>query len=168
MSRSLPLWQRNAIGGVVVAAGVVVLAGTTWWSPWTAYRATLHPGHIVAAGQSAPVDGRTWSVGDIRHLGPGDRPGAAPLPKGTVLTVITVDREGPPSEGLCVAVLTDGERRWRGQTPIDYAVSPAPGTSFNCARPGPLQWAFLVPGDVVPTALDITTADGQILVRLDL
>lgn len=168
MSRSLPLWQRNVIGGVVAAAGVSVLAGTTWWSPWTAYLATVDPRHVVAAGESAVIDGRRWSIGDIRHLGDGVPPGATPLPDGTVLTLVTVDRDGPPVDGMCVAVLTDGEHRWRGQTPVDFAVTPASGSSFNCARPGPLQWAFNVPGDVVPTALDVTTADGQILIRLDL
>jgi hypothetical protein len=35
-----------------------------------------------------------------------------------------------------------------------------------CTKPGRLQYAFLLPWDVVPTALDVTTHDGEITVRM--
>jgi hypothetical protein len=31
-----------------------------------------------------------------------------------------------------------------------------------------MAWNFVIPGDAVPTALDITMADGTILIRLQL
>lgn len=167
--RPLPLWQRNLIGAVVAAAALTAYSLVDLWPPWAHYRDTVRPEHVVAARQSQTIDGQTWSIGNVKHLGQSPAPYAQPFPGGTVLTVVTVQRSGvtPPGQG-CVGILTDGELRWRGQTPVTYSVPRTPGTGFDCAQPGPLQWAFLHPADTVPTAVDITAPDGAILVRLEL
>lgn len=152
-SRRLPLWQRNLIGVVVTAAALTVLTAVELWPEWTSYRDTVDPGHVVEPRQSLTIDGHTWAVSDIRHLRPPARPGAPPLPEGTVVTEVTLEGAKPP-DTYFIGVLTDGERRWRGDT---YG-----------AQPGELQWSFVVPADAVPTALDVTTLDGSILVRLQL
>ncbi|HEY9267238.1 MAG TPA: hypothetical protein VIQ11_21805 [Mycobacterium sp.] len=167
--RPLPLWQRNIIGVIVAAAALTAYTFTELWPPWAHYRDTIRPEHVVAARQSQTIDGQTWSIGEVRHLGDIAAPGSQALPDGTVLTVVTVDRSGvtPPGQA-CGGVLTDGEHRWRGQTLSTYSIPMAPGAWFNCTKPGPLQWAFLHPTDTVPTAVDVTAPDGVILVRLQL
>lgn len=167
--RPLPLWQRNTIGAIVAAAALTAYTLTDLWPPWAHYRDTVRPEHVVAARQSQTIDGQTWSIGEVRHLGDIAAPGSQALPDGTVLTVVTVDRSGvtPPGQA-CGGVLTDGEHRWRGQTLSTYSIPMAPGAWFNCTKPGPLQWAFLHPTDTVPTAVDVTALDGAILVRLQL
>jgi hypothetical protein len=37
-----------------------------------------------------------------------------------------------------------------------------------CNQPGLLQFTFLLPQDVVPTAMDVVALDGRITVRLQL
>jgi hypothetical protein len=152
-SRRLPLWQRNLIGVVVTAAALAVLIAVDLWPPWTSYRDTVDPEHVVQPRQSVNLDGHRWAIADIRHLGPQAKPGAPPLPDGTVVTEVRLEGAKPPDTYL-TGVLTDGQRHWRGDT---YG-----------AQPGELQWSFVVPADAVPTALDVTTLDGSILVRLQL
>ena len=119
------------------------------------YRATVEPAHVIEPRQSLAVDGLTWAVVDVEHLRREPRPGAPALPEGTVLMVVTVDRAGVvPPDTYVIGVLTDGERRWRGES-----LAPAPGQ---------LTWNFVIPDDAVPTALDITMLDGSIPIRLEL
>ncbi|OBI76248.1 hypothetical protein A5663_03335 [Mycobacterium sp. E740] len=90
------------------------------------------------------------------------------LPDGAVLTVITVDRSGPARENpaTCDGVITDGARRWASEKAGGIAPMPRDGVSMRCERPGPQQFAFVLPQHVVPTALDVTTSEGRLLVRM--
>jgi hypothetical protein len=151
----LALWQRNLIGAAVAAAALGVIIPFDLWPKWATYRATVEPAHVIEPRQSLVVDGQTWAVADVKHLRRESRPGAQALPEGTVLMVVTVDRSGVESPDTYVmGVLTDGQRRWRGQS-----LGPAQGQ---------LAWNFVIPDDAVPTALDITMLDGSIPIRLQL
>ena len=169
MTAPKALWQRNLIGAVVVGAALALLAVTTLWPSWRIYQATVRPQYVVPVRQTGFAHGQEWSVGGIRRLTAVPAPPATPLPAGTVLEVVTVQRSGT-AVGIsgCMSVLTDGERRWRGEPLSRYAIPAAAAADFRCTKPGPLQWAFLLPADAAPTALDVTTLDGQILVRLQL
>ena len=90
----LALWQRNVIGAAVAAVALAVIIPFDLWPKWATYRATVEPAHVVSPRQSLTVDAQTWAVADVRHLRREPRPGAPPLPEGTVLTVVTVDRSG--------------------------------------------------------------------------
>jgi hypothetical protein len=138
----------------VTAAALTVLIVVDLWPNWTSYRDTVDPEHVVAPRQSLTVDGETWRVADVRHLPRYPTPGSPPLPEGTVLTTVTLDRSGSTAKGFGVGVLTDGQRRWRGQV-------------FD-AQPGRPQWRFVIPDDAVPTAVDVMRLDGSILIRLQL
>jgi hypothetical protein len=163
--RRLSLWRRNLLGAVVAAAAIAVLVAVDVWPQWRSYREAVEPRHVVAPRQSLTVDGQTWAVGEVRHLGRNPVAGAPPLPEGTVLTVVTLDRSGPaPPDAYCIGVLTDGQRRWRGDT---FSV-PGDAGAGSCARPGRLRWSFVVPDNAVPTAVDVTTVDRSILLRLQL
>jgi hypothetical protein len=148
------LWQRNLVGSVVAAAALTVLIVVDLWPNWTTYRNTVDPEYVVAPRHSLTVDGQTWAVADVRHLPRYPTPGTPPMPEGTVLTVVTLDRSGAAALDYGTGVLTDGQRRWRGD---------AFGT-----QPGQLQWSFVIPDDAVPTAVDVTRLDGSILIRLQL
>jgi hypothetical protein len=151
----LALWHRNLIGAAVAAVALGVIIPFDLWPKWATYRATVEPAHVVEPRQSLVVDGQTWTVADVKHLRREPRPGAPALPEGTVLMVVTVDRSGVESPDTYVmGVLTDGQRRWRGQS-----LGPAQGQ---------LAWNFVIPDDAVPTALDITMLDGSIPIRLQL
>lgn len=168
MRRPVKLWQRNAIGAVVAVVSLAVIVAVDLAPKWSDYRATMQPAVLVPPRQSVTVDGQTWSIGEVRHVGRRVRPLGAPLPAGTVVTVVTVQRSGTPQEAACTGVLSDGTHRWRGQPPSRYGLREAADAAPSCAKPGPLQWAFVIPDDVVPTAVDITTLDGSIAVRLQL
>lgn len=164
-ARPLALWQRNVIGlaAVALASGVLVL--TDLYPDWSAYHARTTPAVTAAKGQSVTADGQTWRLGGIRHLDavPGAPDGS--LPPQTSLTVVTVERTGPPSARECTAVITDGRRRWqsaltRGRAPlVDGAVE-------RCSRPGPLQLSFLLPSDGIPSAVDLVDSNGAIMLRI--
>lgn len=169
MTMSPALWQCNLIGASVVAAALTLLAPTELWPPWQIYQSTVRPEHVVPAGHTGSALGQSWSVGQIRHLAGSPAPSAPPLPAGTVLEVVTVQRSGTVADNPgCMSVLTDGQRRWRGEPLSSYAIPAAAGSGFDCTEPGPLQWVFLLPGDAVPTALDVTELGGEILIRLEL
>jgi hypothetical protein len=89
-----------------------------------------------------------------------------PLPSGTVLTIVEIDRAGPPTDHLCTGVITDGQRRWEDEGVGGFSPVLADGVTNICSKPGRLQYAFLLPHDVVPTALDVTTSAGEITVRM--
>jgi hypothetical protein len=150
------LWQRNLIGVAVSAAALTVIVTADLGPEWMTYRGTAIPEHVVPAG----TDDRAWRVQSIRHLNA--------EPDGTVLNIVTVERTGGPVDQGCVAVITDGRRRWSAE-PLGLAGPlPPDGVSTICGKPGPIQFSFLLPGDAVPTALDITELQGRILVRLEL
>lgn len=159
------LWLRNAMGAVVVACVVGVFVAIDFGPQWSAYRHTLTPQLIVADGERGSADGQTWQVVSIHHLNRSPLNFGPPLPSGTVLTVIVVDRAGMPRPGYCGAVLTDGERRWDAEGVGGFSPMPPDGVEVLCHKPGRIQFGFVVPADVVPTALDLTL-DGQITVRM--
>lgn len=149
------LWQRNLVGALVTVAALAIFGSAIAWPLWTKYRSTVQPAHVVQAHRSFALDGQTWSVSDLttsrRARGSG-----VPLPEGTVLKTVTVNRAGSiQPEFRCNGILTDGQRRWR-------AIGPP------CSEQGPIEWTFLVPDDAEPTAVDIMMLDGSILLRLRL
>jgi hypothetical protein len=164
------LWQRNVIGAAVAAVALTVIAATELAPGWRDHRDSHHPEHVVPAGQTAEVAGESWRVGSVRHLNtnPSGFGKTRQVPQGTILDVVTVERSGPPALQGCSAVLTDGQRRWKSESVGGYQVLPPEGSAFDCAKPGPMQFSFLIPGDAMPTALDITDHRGRILLRLEL
>lgn len=161
------LWVRNVIGAVIVVAAVGVIIATTLEQQWTTYRHTVVPETVVPKGQSGSAGGYTWKVDSIKHLNRSPVSYGPQLPKGTVLTVITVDRSGAPSEGICTGVITDGERRWEAEKVGGFRPPTPEGITTICGHePGPVQFTFLLPQDAVPSALDITTFDAEITARM--
>lgn len=149
------LWRRNVVAAIVLALALAVVVVTRLGPQWNGYRDTIVPPVIVDRGESATLDGHRWQLGAVTHLdGPGDATGF----------VVSVQRAGEGALPPCRGVLTDGKRRW--------AAVPGPaldaGATAVCDLPGPLQLRFEIPGSTVPTALDITEPDGQILLRLRL
>jgi hypothetical protein len=162
------LWKRNAIGVTVAAVALAVFAVCYLRPEWSAYRRTVQPPHVVPADQSLQVDGLIWRVSSVRHLASSPGVAAPALPQGTVLSVVSIDRSGDAAGQPCVGVLTDGNRRWQAQVVGVYTVLPPDGVTGNCSKPGPVQFTFVLPQDAVPTAVDITTGNGQIMLRLEL
>jgi hypothetical protein len=161
------LWVRNMIGAVVAVAAIGVIIVTVLWGQWTTYRHTVVPEAVVPVGQTGSAGGYTWKVESVKHLNRNPAGYGPELPAGTVLTVITVDRNGPPSEGMCRGFITDGERQWDAENIGGFAPSAPEGVTTICGeKPGPVQFSFLLPQDVVPTAVDVTTFDGQITARM--
>ncbi len=162
------LWVRNLIGAVVAVASLVVVIATTLGDQWTTYRQTAVPEVVVAKGQSGTADGFTWRVESIKHLNRNPLRFGPDLPEGAVLTVVTVDRSGPAHENpaTCNGVITDGERRWASEKTGGMAPIAPDGVAMRCERPGLQQFAFVLPQQVVPTSLDVTTSEGRLLVRM--
>jgi hypothetical protein len=159
-------WRRNAVGGLVAAVALAVITATQLWPSWSRYEATVVPAHVGPAGGSVDVGGHAWRLGATTHPAPTDGAHGRRQPAGTVRRVMTVERSGGPDALPCAGVVTDGHRRWNAERVSGFAVTLADGASDNCLRPGPLQWTFLLPGDVLPTALDVTDLNGRIIVRL--
>ncbi|MET0896586.1 MAG: hypothetical protein ABWY45_01615 [Mycobacterium sp.] len=162
----MKLWQRNTIGAAVSAAACAVIVVTDLWPDWATYRDSTHADNVVAVGAVGDADGQTWQVESIRHRNDVQGIGGRGLPDGTVLNVVTVQRTGSPTEVGCAGVITDGRRRWSAEGAGGYGDLPPEGITRICGTPGPVQFSFLLPGDVVPTAVDVTDAQGRILVRL--
>ena len=165
MTRMAKLWQRNLLGVVAIAAVVAVYVVIDFGPQWSAYRHESTPRTVIGKGDSGTAEAQTWRLTSVRHTNRSPVRFGPPLPPGTVLTLIDVDRSGTPPQGYCSAVLTDGERRWDAQGIGGFSPIPPDGVTPLCHQPGPVQFAFLLPGDVVPTALDIMR-DGQITVRM--
>jgi hypothetical protein len=162
------LWVRNFIGFLVllVAGGVTVAMILAY--QWGGYRASVVPETVVPVGQSGTAGGSTWQIKTIRYLDRSPLSFGPQLPPGTILRVITVDRKGPVTNEICRGVITDGVRSWNAEGIGGFQPRPPDGGSTMCNQPGLLQYTFLMPKDVVPTALDITKYQGQMLVRLQL
>ncbi|KWX68203.1 hypothetical protein [Mycobacterium sp. NAZ190054] len=165
MTRLSALWQRNVIGAVVVACAVGAFVVIDFGPQWSAYRNSLTPRLVVPDGQSGTADGQTWRLESIKHLNRSPLNFGPPLPPGTVLTVVVVDLSGPPRPGYCTAMLTDGERRWESEGVGGFSPLPRDGVRNLCDKPGRVQFGFVLPSDVVPTAMDVID-NGQITVRM--
>ncbi len=149
------LWQRNAIGAAVAA--VAVAAHITFISgpAWERYQHRVHPAHIAAAGQSVTVNGQTWTVRNV-HRSTHQRSGL-PLPDGTVLVNVVVQRSGPGPAGFdCVGYLVAGERSWRGTGPWCGAAETS------------MAWSFLIPAGTEFTAVEARALDRSIVIRFEL
>ncbi|OBK71441.1 hypothetical protein [Mycobacterium sp. 1274761.0] len=162
------LWVRNVIAALVAVAAIAVVIVTGLGDSWATYRRTVTPGAVVPAGQSGNAGGYTWKIASVRHLNRSPRSFGPPLPAGTVLTVVTVERTGPPppQKQICKGVITDGQRRWKNEGIGGFAPPERDGVSSMCDGTGLLQFSFLLPNDVVPTAMDVVAFDGTITVRL--
>ena len=157
---------RNVAGAVVTAAALAIILATQLLPSWSRYAGTVDPAHLVAAGASADVDGRVWRLGSITHPAPTVGLYGRKLPAGTVRLVVRIERSGPADAASCTGAVTDGQRRWNAQLLTGYGVPVTDGTAESCVRLGALQWTFLLPGDVLPTAVDVVGSDGRIIVRL--
>ncbi len=161
------LWVRNVIGAVVALAAVAVVIFTGLGESWATYRHTVVPGAVVPAGQSGEAGGYTWKIAGTKYLNRSPRSYGPPLPAGTVLRVVTVERLGPPPEKvICNGVITDGEHRWKNEGVGGFSPPEGDGVTTLCSGTGLLQFTFLLPQDAVPTAMDIVQFDGRITVRL--
>ena len=121
----------------------------------------------MPAGQSGDAGGCPGRSTRYVHLNQSPAGYGPKLPPDTVLTVITVDRAGPPpTEGICNGVITDGERRWKNEGIGGFQPPTTDGVTTLCSQPGLLQFTFLLPHDAVPTAMDVVQFDGRITVRL--
>ncbi|WP_445170320.1 hypothetical protein ACTXG7_13945 [Mycolicibacterium sp. Dal123E01] len=161
------LWQRNVIGVVVAALVLAVLIATELAPDWSRYRHTVAPAHVVTAGETGSFDGQTWTVVGVQHLNAAG-PRAKALPAGTVLQVVSIARTGAPEGDMCTGMITDGSRRWQAEGLTGYGLRLPDGASERCTGKGPVQFTFLLPHDVVPTAVEVVDLDGRIRVRLDL
>jgi hypothetical protein len=152
-----PLSQRNLVGAVIATAAIATLVAIDLWRQWSTYRQTVPPEHVVPVSRSLTADGQTWKLDSVRRLGQAPPTAGQPLPAGTVLTVVTIDRSGAPTGQWCAGVLTDDSRRWRAGG--RFAVPLADGATDICGKAGRLQFSFL-PGTAVPTAVEspISTA----------
>jgi hypothetical protein len=162
----IALWKRNVIGGVVAAAALATYLTTEFLPDWSTYRHSVVPALVVQADQTGTVDGQTWRLASVRHLDHNSGIGATPLPANTVLAVVSIERSGMQPSGLCVGVITDGQRRWQAQGIAGFTETPPAEATGNCTQPGPVQFTFLLPREAVPTAVDVTDFSGRILARL--
>jgi hypothetical protein len=161
------LWVRNVFAAVVALASVAVVVFTGLSESWATYRHTVVPGAVVPAGQSGEAGGYTWKIAGTKYLNRSPRGYGPPLPAETVLRVVTVERTGPPPEKVvCNGVITDGERRWKSEGIGGFTAPEGDGVTSLCSGVGLLQFTFLLPQDVVPTAMDVVQFDGEITVRL--
>lgn len=163
--RLAKLWQRNVLGAIAI----VCVLGVYWvidFAPdWSAFRHSVEPRVVIGKGESGSAGGQTWRLTSVKHLDRSPTRFGPPLPSGTVLTVLDVDRSGTPGQGYCTAVITDGTTRWTAEGVGGYIPIPPDGVTSLCSLPGPVQFAFVLPDNVVPTALDVVD-NGQITVRM--
>jgi hypothetical protein len=160
------LWQRNAVGAVVVAAALGVLVAVDFAPQWSSYRRTVDPETVVSKGESGVAIGQTWKLASVRHLSRNPVNYGPALPEGAVLIVVYIDRSGPVRRQVCDGVITDGQRRWKSEGIGGFSPRMPDGATNLCSEPGQLQLTFLMPRDAIPTAVDVVTLDGDIMVRL--
>ena len=165
--RFVKLWQRNVLATPLLLAGLLIWTSLQAWPAWTGYLRTVVPAVAVGRGDTAIVDGASWRIEDIKRRRVEPKQGGLPVAEGAVFTTVVVDRSGEQELGeSCTGVLTDGTREWLADLVAEVPL--AEGATSICTDPGPLQFSFEIPGDVVPSALDIKSSDGRILVRMGL
>jgi hypothetical protein len=149
------LWKRNLIGAGIAAGALAVIATLILNPFWQNYQRTVRPAQLAMAGEPIEVDGQTWRVRNVSRST--ERPGyGAPLPEGTVLINVLLERSGPPGSGFgCVGYLIEGARSWRASGP-------------PCGIATSMPWTFMVPASAEPTAVDVRDFSGSILIRLQL
>jgi hypothetical protein len=163
------LWIRNLTGMSVVVAALAIIGVLDLYPQWSSYRHTVVPQQIIARNGSASAFGQTWRLGSIRRVATlPDRLLGAKVPQGATLAVVIIERSGPPAAQGCTGVLTDGRRRWRDQSASNLVYPEVAGATEFCSKPGPVQFNFLLPSNVTPTAIDITDASNAIVLRIQL
>lgn len=167
MTRLSALWKRNVVAAIVLACAVGVFVATDFGPQWSAYRHSLVPEVVVPSGQSGRAEGQTWKLGAVRYLNRTPLNFGRSLPPGTVLTIVDVERSGQHGVDSCMGVITDGDRRWEAEGLGGFSPIARDGVTTVCNKPGRLQFAFLLPHDAVPTAVDVTV-HRQIKVRMEL
>lgn len=160
------LWWRNVVGVGATLAAMAVFVGIDFWPQWSNYRSTVVPQQVVPARAAISFDGRIWQLQTVRYLAV--RPGmkGPPLPAGAVLAAVTIDRSGAGGR-QCDVVLTDGTRRW-ATVPMTLSAASEDEFTTSCSQSGALRVSFEIPGDAVPTALDITDSVGSIRLQLQM
>lgn len=163
------LWIRNLTGMSVVVAALAVIGVIDLYPQWSSYRHTVVPQQIISRDGSASAFGQTWRLGSVRRIATlPDRPFGAKVPQGATLTVVIVERTGPPATQGCTGVLTDGRRRWRDQSNSNVVYPEVAGATEFCSKPGAVQFNFLLPSNVTPTAIDVTDVSNAIVLRIQL
>jgi hypothetical protein len=162
------LFRRNLIGVLVILAAVGVMYVTKLGPARSEYQGTTRPEYTATAGGSVDAFGFTWQVQSVRRLEPLPGSSVRPLPAGTTADVVTITRDGSGPDVACQGVATDGTRRWKAAGIGVGMPLPPPGTTSNCAAPGPVQFTFIHPVDAVLSAVDVAGFEGQIMVRLQL
>jgi hypothetical protein len=163
------LWIINLIALSAVVAALSVIGVMELYPQWSAYRHTVVPQRIASREASASAFGQMWRLASFHRTSTlPNRLHGASIPPGATLAVVIIDRSGPPATGVCTGVLTDGRRRWRDQSASSVVYPQVPGATEFCSKPGPLQFDFLLPGDVTPNAIDITDASDAIVLRIKL
>lgn len=149
------LWKRNVIGTAVAAVALAASTAFVLQPAWEGYERTVQPAHTVARGESVVVDGQTWSVRNMYRAV--RQPGShRPPPEGTVEANVVIERSGTTEDGFgCNGFLVDDERSWRADGP-------------PCGATQTMEWKFLIPASAEPTAVDVRTLDGSILIRFEL
>ena len=139
------LWQRNVLGAVVVVCALVVYVIIDFRADWSAYRNSVEPRVVIGKGESGSAGGQTWRLTSITHLNRSPTRFGPPLPAGTVLTVLDVDRSGTPDQGYCTAVITDGTTRWTAEGVGGYTPIPPEGVTRCATCPGPCNSRLCCP-----------------------
>lgn len=112
----------------------------------------------AAPGRSVEFAELMWSLGSVTKLT--SPPRGKPLPPHTEAWVVTVDitKNGSPTAdrgkrlSTCGVRLREDERYWT-DGPVYWR--PDRGVAADCAGPGPLQTAFLLPAGANPDSVDI-------------
>jgi hypothetical protein len=163
------LWIRNLVGMSAVVAALATIGVIDLYPQWSSYRHTVVPQQIISRQESASVFGQTWRLRSIRRISTlPHHPWGASVPQGATLAVVVIERSGPPTTEVCTGFLTDGRRRWRDQTTSSVVYPLVPGATEFCGKPGSVQFNFLLPSNVTPTAIDVIDARNAIVLRIQL
>ena|ERR1700733_2032949 len=161
------LWVRNLLGSMLTTGALAVMCIIGQFSQWAIYGHSVTPEHVVGPGASATSFGQTWRLGSIRRITElPKRPTGPTIPQGATLVVVVIERSGVPGSLLCTGILTDGRRRWHDQSSSLVVYPLVRGATQFCSKPGSLQFNFLLPSNVSPTAIDLTDGNGAIALRL--
>lgn len=167
------MWVRNTAAAMVVVAAVAAagVVDPIDRARYAGYLAARFPPQSTARGQTVTVDGRDWTLREVKKVSMA-LPNRTAAPKGSAITVVRVERTGTPDpSNLCRAFLVEDSRRWPAETTFGspyWVKPPDDGTTGNCNKPGPLQLSFLVPDDAHPTALELVDIGGTVMMRLAL
>jgi hypothetical protein len=163
------LWVRNLLGITVITGSLAANCLAVLFSQWSIYQHSVTPDHVVPRGSTASMSGQTWRLGSVQRITKlPDRAGRPPIPPGATLMAVVIERSIGTNRLLCTGVLTDGRQRWRDQSSSLVVYPLVPGATQFCSKPGPLQFDFLLPRNVNPSAIDLTDGNGAIGLRFEI